>query len=104
MKTSEPAPPGVTAEGSEVISRDDAPKALDAAAPTAEALPRGATLGRYIVIELLGRGGMGVVYAAYDPALDRRIALKLVRPDSRRDVDQARLLREAQSLARVKHA
>jgi tetratricopeptide (TPR) repeat protein/predicted Ser/Thr protein kinase len=103
MPTREPDPRGVTAEGSEVIARGEEPSTLDAPAAIAEALPRGATLGRYIVIELLGRGGMGVVYAAYDPALDRRIALKLVRPDSRREVDQTRLLREAQSLARVRH-
>jgi serine/threonine protein kinase len=35
-------------------------------------------LGRYVVLDLIGEGGMGVVYAAYDPELDRRLAIKLL--------------------------
>ena len=64
-------------------------------------LPRGATIGRFIVLERIGAGGMGVVHAAYDPELDRRVALKLLRdPDG--DV-RVRLLREAQAAARLSH-
>ena len=50
--------------------------AKDQALPT---LPRGATIGRYVVLGLVGRGGMGEVYAAYDPELDRKVAVKLLR-------------------------
>ena len=70
-------------------------------------LPRGACVGRFVVVEELGRGGMAVVYRAYDPQLDRLVALKVVGPapldgiDRRRDRD--RLLREAQALARLTH-
>jgi tetratricopeptide (TPR) repeat protein/predicted Ser/Thr protein kinase len=69
------------------------------------ALAPGATLGRYRVGELLGGGTMGVVFAATDPALDRKVALKLVRPDPASDSTAARqrLLREAQAMARLAH-
>jgi tetratricopeptide (TPR) repeat protein/predicted Ser/Thr protein kinase len=70
-------------------------------------LQRGALLGRYVVLERLGAGGMGIVHAAYDPELDRRVALKLIRIDAvrpaRQEEAQARLLREAQATARVVH-
>src|SRR5688572_19598071 len=68
-------------------------------------LAPGATLGRYRVGELLGGGSMGVVLAAIDPALDRKVAVKLVRPDPASDSTAARqrLLREAQAMARLAH-
>jgi tetratricopeptide (TPR) repeat protein/predicted Ser/Thr protein kinase len=65
-------------------------------------LERGRTIGRYVVIEQLGRGGMGVVYRAYDPELDRSVAIKVLRA-ARTDQARARLLREAQALARLTH-
>src|SRR6185295_2513362 len=64
---------------------------------------RGSTIGRYLVLQRLGEGGMGVVYAAYDAELDRKVALKLLRPTRDSDEGHARLLREAQAMARVSH-
>jgi len=77
----------------------------DAAPRPPKHLLRGDVVGRYLVLDKVGSGGMGIVYAAYDPELDRKIALKLLRPGvrGRAEVARARLLREAQALARLSH-
>jgi tRNA A-37 threonylcarbamoyl transferase component Bud32 len=78
-----------------------------AAEVDAEVLPPGARVGRYVVRELIGRGAMGAVYAANDPDLDRRLAVKVVRAnalsDAARQRTRTRLLREAQAMARLSH-
>lgn len=60
-------------------------------------------IGRYLVIAHIGSGGMGVVYSAYDPELDRKVAVKLVRAGRDGSEGQARLLREARMVARLSH-
>ncbi len=62
----------------------------------------GSFAGRYVLLQRVGQGGMGVVYSAYDPELDRKVALKLVRVDAPRP-SAAHLAREAHALARVSH-
>ena len=59
-------------------------------------------VGRFTIERLLGSGGMGIVFVALDPVLDRRVALKLIRGAG--DRAEERLLREAQALAKLKHA
>jgi len=71
-----------------------------------EEVARGAVVGRYVVIDELGAGGMGVVYAAYDPELDRKVAIKLLHhaPSGSQSTEgRTRLLREAQALAKLSH-
>src|SRR5690606_19414533 len=72
---------------------DDAPLAV------------GATVDRFVVLTMIGEGAIGRVYAAYDPELDRQVALKLLKstrgPSSAHEV--ARVRREAQALAKITH-
>jgi tetratricopeptide (TPR) repeat protein/predicted Ser/Thr protein kinase len=63
-------------------------------------LRRGDTVGRFVIIDELGRGAMGTVYAVFDVKLERQVALKLLH---RSDRGMGSLLAEAQALARVNH-
>ncbi len=75
--------------------------------PDGAFLEKGSLVGRYVVLGPVGAGGMGVVYSAYDPQLDRKVALKLMHADERRKVSveelKLRLMREAQAMARLSH-
>ena len=70
-------------------------------------LTPGTEVGRYVVLARVGAGGMGVVYSAYDPDLDRKVALKLLQPGEldgeRTSLGHARLAREAKAMARLTH-
>ena len=92
-KTSDSAPPAFTLPQASPRERDD------------QRLERGALVHRYVIHDRVGEGGMGVVYAAYDPELDRKIALKFLRsgPQAYSDRRRSRLLREAQAMARLTH-
>ena len=71
------------AEGSSLETIASDPSASPATLPAdVEALlpARGTIIGRYVTLSKLGSGAMGVVFAAYDPELDRRVAIKLLRP------------------------
>jgi eukaryotic-like serine/threonine-protein kinase len=62
----------------------------------------GQTLGRYRIVERLGEGGMGVVFRAEDPRLEREVAIKVVKPDALHDEDSKRRFRlEARALSRL---
>ena len=64
----------------------------------------GSTLGPYVIVTQLGRGGMGVVYEARDPRLKRTVAIKLLPPDLTKDeTAKQRFLQEAQAASALDH-
>ena len=87
----------------EVATAIGAAAAAERVAARRRAAGARATIGRFEVREKLGEGGMGVVYEAYDPQLDRPVAIKLVLVDRVGAHGRARLLREAQAMAKVAH-
>src|SRR4051794_8043291 len=90
-----------------VLSQPTQPAPPDDARPMRRALldalasGRQTRVGRYQLLEIVGAGGMGVVWGAWDPELARRVALKLVHP--RMEAARERILAEGQALARLSH-
>ena len=87
-------------------SQPDTQPLSEPSAETDARWPTSPTVDRFVVLGHLGAGGMGVVLSAYDPVLDRRVALKLLRPGARAASESERralLQREAQAMARLSH-
>ena len=88
--------------GATLASADAHPPARDSTYPSG-ATPLPVRIGRFTVLERLGQGGMGMVFAAYDVELDRKLAIKLLLPDQGTRGLRARLQREAQAMAKLSH-
>ncbi len=112
MKSSHAEPSYTTAlADTEILTRGEDPTGRDPKVFIARddtlVLPEGSHVGRFVILDGLGAGGFSVVYRAFDPRLERVVAIKLMRSDtggiaadeSRRE----RLAREAQALAKVTH-
>lgn len=95
-------PSGAAVKGEPPLATQPVVAALGDSAGRPDEMERGSVVDRFVILDVVGRGGMGVVYAAYDPELDRKIALKLVRPN-RPGAGEGQLLREAQAIARLSH-
>src|ERR1051325_7749103 len=96
-----------TAEASQAAVDSIGPTLPLTSCITESKLPGGARIGRYDVLDWRGPGGMGVVYAAHDPELDRKVALKVLSNDGASPADRLPirdlLLREAQAMAQLTH-
>lgn len=83
---------------------DDCAACATTTAHLADLLGESRRIGRYQLDVLMGAGGMGQVFSAWDPQLERAVAVKLIRPDlADGDAMRARLLAEARTLARLAH-
>jgi WD40 repeat protein/serine/threonine protein kinase len=86
------------------IGGDDTATGARLDGATATPVDLQATLGRFRVLRELGSGGLGMVYLAYDPKLDRQVALKVPRPEALASGElRRRFLREAEAAARLSH-
>ena len=99
----------VAGEDSDLVT---SPRAAAGFIATAPAIPGnvstfsvGDRIGRYVVLGRLGQGGMGVVLSAYDPQLDRKVAIKLLRTGVQVTTTEARarMVREAKAIAQLSH-
>ena len=80
-----------------------APSALPGGMPP-QALSAGQSIGHYLILSLLGRGGMGEVYLAHDPRLGRKVALKLLPEEFTKDGERVRrFTQEARAASALSH-
>lgn len=87
-----------------MVVREARPAAAEVFLPNG--LQRGRSLGRYVILERLGAGGMGVVFSAFDTELERKIALKVLHTGlfgTSRDQLHERLVGEAKLVAQLSH-
>jgi hypothetical protein len=96
---------GTEADSQAETHRHEKMSESQAGARPMRTLAVGDRVGRYLVLSTLGAGGMGVVHAAYDPQLDRKVALKVLRGNLGGTTSEARkrLRREAQAIAQLSH-
>jgi eukaryotic-like serine/threonine-protein kinase len=70
--------------------------------PPTSSLPNGTSVERFVITGFVGQGGMGSVYSAYDPDLNREAALKVIAPNAKASSSE-RFVREAQAASALNH-
>ncbi len=103
MRDGDDAPPADVRVGDRTLAATRDGGVADATERPPRPLATGDAVGRYVVLSELGSGAMGVVYGAYDPELDRKVALKLLHARPGDTQGRAKLLLEAQALAKLAH-
>ena len=98
-RVAERPPPRSPALADTEVDTDPAPS------PPSRVLEPGTRVARYVIRDVIGKGGMGVVYVADDPELSREVAIKLLRHDFARQHPDAtrRIVREARAMAKIAH-
>ncbi len=89
------------------VDPKDAPARPSLAPMAKPSVAVGTVVGRFVIVDFLGAGGMGEVCAAYDPNLERKVAIKFLRPEflgrGSQDVAAERMRREARLVAKLSH-
>src|SRR5262245_17833004 len=88
------------------LDREETQTTVESTPPkksTRAEVSRGTVIDRYTILDHLGSGGMASVYSAYDTHLERIVAVKMLRAELEVEEVRARMLREAQAMARLKH-
>jgi len=99
-----PLPPSVRPGAlSQVLQELNSQPEADSTVAWPLALAPGAVIGRFQLLREIGKGGFGVVYEAKDSELGRFVAFKAVRPGPRHEIRAERLIREAETAARLSH-
>src|SRR6516225_4193831 len=91
------------ANGSGLLDQPAVSQSLATTTLEASLLAAGQRIGPYEIVEILGRGGMGVVYKSIDTRLDRVVALKLLSHAEGSEHDRTRFLREAKAASALNH-
>jgi eukaryotic-like serine/threonine-protein kinase len=101
---SQDMPVGAVGHGSVPLELQHGSGATQDSSATLEVSSKPSRIGRYEIVREVGRGGMGIVYEAYDPTLQRTVALKMILGTKQADLENwARFTVEARALGQLQH-
>src|SRR6266542_971269 len=77
--------------------------AMNSSTPAIEDIEIGECIGGCLIVRLIGRGGMGAVYEGQQVSLERRVAVKVIKPSKMTDAVRSRFIQEARLAAKLNH-